>query len=305
LNYPIEVKVLTDSISPEGSRMTTFELSYPRFLHGEMNTHRILSRNSQSSRAVTVKKSYEVNSKHVRPIVWGKNKAGMQSTEALKGFRLALAKSCWNVSAKASFAVSRLLEWIGLHKQWANRITEPYSTIKVILTGTEFMNFFWLRQDPDAAQPEMVALADKMRQAYDLSIPVQLKPNQWHIPYVYWEETTEGVQEFFDSNFDKLTEEQALKISASCCAQVSYRALNDSREKAMQIYDRLFSGTKQHLSPTEHQGKVMEVESLEKDLPPCFMQGVTALNNKGKYLSGNLQGFIQYRQLLDKQGNQT
>jgi hypothetical protein len=100
---------------------------------------------------------------------------------------------------------------------------------------------------------------------------------------------------------------EALKISASCCAQVSYRKLNGSKEKAIEIFTKLFSGPKPHMSPTEHQGCVMENEkfSLEEMQlntgVPKFAIGVSHMDRNLNYWSGNLKGFIQYRKLLEVQ----
>lgn len=297
----ISVKIIKDSVSAEsGVRLTTFELDYPRYIHAEIMTHRMFSRNAQSSRAVPVKNTLAVNQEWVTPLVWGKNKAGMSSAETLEGVELESAKQLWDEAAKNAFIFSDRLAGVNLHKQWANRITEPFSNIKVVVTATEWDNFFWLRIDPDAAQPEIVELAKQMDEAYDKSEPVILFKNTWHLPYVntYWEDINE-IQMYSDSNNNLLTEEEAIKVSASCCAQVSYRKLNETKEKAIEIYDRLFSGAKPHLSPTEHQAKVVQHFDVLEDLWPA---GVTHIDRHGSYWSGNLQGWVQYRQLLSTEG---
>ena len=47
----IEAKIVADSIYKQGQRLTTFTVVFPRFILAELNTHRMLSRNSASSRA--------------------------------------------------------------------------------------------------------------------------------------------------------------------------------------------------------------------------------------------------------------
>lgn len=290
----IEVKIIADSISATtGSRVTTFECDYPRFIHAEVMTHRQFGRNAQSSRAVPVNKTLETNKEWVRPIVYGANQSGMSSTKELSGIELESAKQLWDSAAHDAFVYSKQLSQVGLHKQWANRITEPFSRIKVIITATEFDNFFWLRRDPDAAQPEIVDFADKMHSLYSNSAPVVLKKGQWHLPYVQTE-CLNGSQIFLDSSGEELQIEDALKISASCCAQVSYRKLDDSKEKAIEIYDKLFSGPKPHMSPTEHQAKCIDHFYITDTWP----DGVTSLDRSYSFWSGNLKGFVQYRQLL-------
>ena len=268
----ISAKIIADSVNPSGNRLTTIECEYPRFIHGEVMTHRMFSRNAQSSRAVPVTSTISANKVFVKPFVWGKNKAGMSSTGILSPFKENLASLVWNTTAKFCFGSSWLLSKIGLHKQWANRMTEWCSTIKVVITATEWDNFFWLRLDEDAAQPEIVELAKCIQTVMDSSIPNLLEVGQWHLPYVHisrW--GSEDI--YYDSNGNNLTLEEAQQISASCCAQISYRKLNDSKEKAIEIYGRLFSGAKPHESPVEHQGTPLE--ELQ------FTKQVIGLNTKG------------------------
>jgi len=292
----ISAKIIKHSTSPNNQEIVTFELEYPRFIHAEVMTHRVFSRNSQSSRAVPVKNTLLVNQNPVEPLVWGKNKAGMSSTELLEGFKLLVAKVTWSVGAWVAKKVSSVLNWSGLHKQWANRGTEPYSRIKVILTTTEIENFYWLRLDKEAAQPEIIALAETMLKVHKESKPNLLFPGQWHLPYV---DTVEiGSQQFYYVGQEPVTLQQAQKISASCTAQVSYRKLDTSIEKAIAIYDRLFSGPKPHLSPTEHQATPIFAGAMT--MQTCtWPDGVTHVDRKMKPWSGNLKGWIQFRQLID------
>ena len=52
----IEAKIIADSINPQGDRIITYLLTYPHFIHSELMTHRMFSRNSASSRAIPLKK---------------------------------------------------------------------------------------------------------------------------------------------------------------------------------------------------------------------------------------------------------
>lgn len=302
--YPfIKVKIIADSISQfDGIRLTTFELEYPRYIHAEIMTHRVFSRNAQSSRAVPVDKQLErVRTSPVLPIEWGANKSGMSSATGIDSAKELIAKKIWQYGASISCWVSEVLSKIGLHKQWANRGTEPYSTIKVVITATEWDNFFWLRYDKDAAQPEIVELARLMQEAMDSNTPLPMSEGEWHTPYVeIGLSKLTGERIYYDENHDQLTLEEALKISASCCAQVSYRRLDTSKAKAIEIYDKLFSGPKPHLSPVEHQATPVLEKYEWGDILGKWPDGVTHLDREGNPWSANFKGWIQYRQLLGK-----
>ena len=75
----------------------------------------------------------------------------------------------------------------------------------------------------------------------------------------------------------------------------------DSFEKAMEIYNRLFDGPKPHFSPCEHQGiamKVTKLQNLSVFNPEVWEEGVSHVDREGNLWSGNLKGFVQYRNLL-------
>lgn len=297
----ISAKVIAYSINSRNKPIVTLELIYPRFIHSEVMTHRLFSRNAQSSRAVPVKTALELlRTDHVTPIVWGKNKAGMSSVEELSDEEQKQAEWAWSEAVESAVRTSQKLVDIGLHKQWSNRITEPFSHIKVIVTATEWDNFLWLRDDPDAAQPEIVELAREIKKAILESKPVFLHDGFWHMPYVHWEVQVDKlsykyVQVFYDSNGLPIDLDTALKISASCCAQVSYRRLDDSLEKALDIYNKLFSGPKPHMSPTEHQAMC-----FVQDIGMKFTTGITHIDKYGNFWSNNFKGWIQHRALIEE-----
>lgn len=298
------VQVIQDSRNLSGNRLTTYEIETYRYIWAEVLTHKMLNKNAQSSRAVPVKSVLSINeSNPVTPIVWGKNQGGMSASEQLEGIELESAKQLWKAAADSAFIFSKRLSDIGLHKMWANRITEPYSRIKVVISGTEWDNFEWLRDDPDAAQPEIVDLARKVKQAKAESTPFELRAGESHVPYVTRiRQDPRSQLQYLDTNGNDLSLEDALKVSASCCGQVSYRKLNDSFEKAMEIYARLFDGPKPHFSPCEHQGIAMKqtkIQFMQMFNPDDWEDGVSHVDRKGNLWSGNLQGFVQYRKLLE------
>lgn|SRR5574343_328635 len=299
----IVARIVADSINKQGNRITTFELEYHRFIHSELMTHRLFSRNAMSSRAVPVSKMIEqVRTNPATPIHWGQNQAGMQANSEISGTDkygndiLDLVKARWYEAARIQASFAQEFSEHGLHKQIVNRLLEPFQMMKTVLTATEFDNFFWLRCDPDA-QPEIQELANCMFEAMKQSEPELLKEGEWHTPYVEQIFKGSDLDSYCltdeDNNVIKLlTVEEAKAISASCCAQVSYRVLNNTYEKAMDIYSKLASGRKVHASPFEHIATPMSDS-------PSHEYGVTHKDNVGNYWSGNFKGWIQFRQTLD------
>lgn len=295
----ISATVVADSTSEAGKRITTFELEYPRFVHSEMMTHRLFSRNAASSRAIPVGKMIEHVREHTAmPIHWGKNQKGMQADDECDNPIENMAgnsfsrEEWWRLARDEAVDCAEWYEEAGYHKQIVNRLLEPFQFIKVVLTATEYDNFFWLRKHPDA-QPEIAELARVMWEAREKSEPMLLKAGEWHVPYV---EYSRDVGYYLMSNgcHMELTLEDALKISASCCAQVSYRLADNSLEKAKKIYDMLVESKPVHASPFEHQATPMDCTSVnwrEKD-------GATHIDEHGNVWSGNYRGWIQHRQLI-------
>ena len=299
------VKIIQDSINTSGNRLTTFEIETYRYIWAEVLTHKMLNKNAQSSRAVPVASVLTINAENpVEPIVWGMNKGGMSASEVLEGKDLEKAKVIWKKAAQDAFDSSKALSDIGLHKMWANRITEPYSRIKVVMSGTEWDNFLWLRDDPEAAQPEIVDLARKLKQQINVNKPTLIFKGELHVPYVDRHRDTYGEMLYFISHtVNQISSDDAMKISASCSGQVSYRKLNDTYEKAMEIYGRLFSGPKPHLSPTEHQGVAMSRTSasiLQRVFPSTLEKGVSHIDRDGNLWSANLKGFLQHRKIMEQ-----
>ena len=274
----IAAKVIADSISELGYRITTLELEYPRFIHAEFMTHRQFSRNASSSRAIPINKMIEqVTTNHAEPVHWGLNQAGMQATDEQANTTFTI--NAWIDARNDAIKHAKKLQDLGLHKQIVNRVLEPYQMIKVLVTATNFDNFFALRLHKDA-QPEIQELARVMYDAIHTSVPVLLRYGEWHTPYHgngYWtKDSTDSL-------------ETALKISCSCAAQVSYRKLDDSLEKALAIYDKLVTSEPVHASAFEHCATPLSRETQD---------GVTHIRIDGIPCSGNFERWVQYRQLI-------
>lgn len=246
----IEAKMIEDSVSPTGVRICTLQLRYPRFIHSEFMTHRVFSRNASSSRAIPVEKLIQqVREAPAEPIHWGQNQAGMQAHNELQAADRERAIQAWRESAIGAAECAERLNSLKLHKQVVNRVLEPFTHISVIVTATEWANFFELRAHPDA-QPEIQALAYAMKDVMAQSEPRQVSSDPshysaWHLPYVTHEEKVNACNP-----------EELARISAARCARVSYLTHDGaapSREKDLQLYDRLVGARPIHASPVEHQ----------------------------------------------------
>lgn len=283
LKTGIKAKIIAYSRTPNGQLIVTFELEYQRFIHGELMTHRLFSRNAASSRAIPVATIIDqVRTDPAMPIHWGANQAGMQAKDQLFGTKLENAQFIWREASEAAADFAEELTYQGLHKQVANRILEPFQWMKTVVTATCFENWFWLRDHADA-QPEIRELARVMLELLDNTNPVDLTPDDWHMPYFgdgYW---------LLDCGIPL---DDALAISSSCCAQVSFRKLDDTLEKAKTIYARLVESEPVHASPFEHQAKPMKRHADFRN------KGITHKDRQGNFWSGNFVGWIQHRQLI-------
>jgi thymidylate synthase ThyX len=238
-----EAKIIADSKAYyTGTRLATFEITFPRMVLAEFNTHRVFSRNSASSRAIPVQKQIQrVMDDPFIPLSWGKNQKGMQADVDLEGEDEENAIDAWlNARDDAVERATELLK-IGVHKQITNRLLEPFMWHTAIVTATELSNFFALRANP-MAQPEIRTIAEMMQKLYNEQEPKPVHWNEWHLPYIFEED-----REAFKDDPGKL-----LEISAARCARVSYLTHSGKRdyEADLALYERLASSG--HLSPLEH-----------------------------------------------------
>lgn len=233
--------VIADSVSPSGVRLTTIEVTLHRFVLAELNTHRVFSRNSASSRAIPVRKQLaRVLEDPALPVEFGENQRGMQAGDALAGDDEQAALAAWLQARDQAVAAVERLQELGVHKQVTNRLLEPFMWHTVIVTATEW-DGFWEQRCSPLAQPEIMVAAEAMRTEYDASTPVEVGHGQWHTPYLRDE----------DGDLD---DETARKVSAARCARVSYLTHDGRRDidKDIELYERLVSARPPHWSPLEH-----------------------------------------------------
>lgn len=242
----ISAKVIADSINPDGVRLTTYEATFNRYILAEVNTYREWSRNSASSRAIPVQKVMrQVWSDPAVPIHWGANQKGMQARDELTGWRRSWARRVFLWARIPVLVLVWVLTKLKLHKQVTNRLLEPWIWHTAIISSTNIDNMLGQRDNPDA-QPEFQVLARCIRKARDESVPRQIGWGGWHLPYVdglSMGGPIYGVE-------DPLLEMP--KVSAACCAAVSYLRQNDRKtiEEYIKLANRLISS--RHWSPFEH-----------------------------------------------------
>lgn len=233
-------RIIADSISPTGHRLTTIEARMHRWVLAEFNTHRKLSRNSASSRAVPVGRAMALTAvEPVYPLVWARECKGMQGGAPIDDE--VKAREIWDAARDEAVGAAEKLVQLGVHKSIVNRLLEPFLPHTVIVSATDWDGFFAQRCSP-LAQPEIRAVADCMRLAYEASQPVGRHAGSWHLPYVDVEERI------------ALGTEKACMVSAARCARVSYLTHDGRRDPDLDLnlYDRLIAADPPHASPLEH-----------------------------------------------------
>jgi len=287
----IKAEVIKASRNPEGIALWTVALTYPRFIHAELMTHRLFSRNASSSRAVPIFKSIMAVLKgSVAPVSWGSHKPGMQAGADLKGWRLSLTKGAWNAAKYFAVGCAYVAMKAGAHKQVVNRILEPWSNITVLVSTTDWANWDALRNHEDA-DPTIHALAEEIIRARKTAVIDYLKPGEWHMPYVS------------QSELLQYGKENALKMSVARCARVSYLTHGGETpnwENDVALYERLAHHSPMHASPLEHQATPdtmtwQETVRIKGNVTTAIKSG-QAYDNPEQH--GNFYGFRQNRKML-------
>jgi thymidylate synthase ThyX len=300
----MKVEFIQGSIAND-VKITTLVLEYPRSIHAQLLTHRVFSKNSSSSRAVPIKAAIEQIDNNPAQFIWTENQSGMSGKGIDDSFKLTLihdaVTNLWNqVKQTVLYLGSKESEGgLNVHKQNAARFLEPFQNIRVVLTSTEWENWDWLRVD-SAAQPEIAQLAKLMLEARTNNKYMQLAEGEWHVPFIKREvdpDTAEIVYRHPETDA-VLTVKEAIELSMSICAQTSFRKEDYSDEKTESVIDKLFTGNKVHASPSEHQATPIPKFTDYGDNNNEWPEGVTHIDRKHQYWSGNFRGWIQNRQLI-------
>lgn len=299
----IKAEIVADSRNKFGNRITTFVLQFPRIVLAEFNTHRMISRNSASSRAIPFAKMLQrVEENPFIPIAWMKDHSGMQGNEYFTNDNdINRLKTDWLIARDNAVRVAKSLSEFNLTKQVVNRLLEPFMWHTVICTGTEWENFFALRAHP-AAEIHIAKLAELMLEAYNTSTPKLLNDGEWHIPFG---DNFSGRGRDLDkilgnepeqSTIGELTD-LMIKIATARCARVSYLNFEGKDDYVADI--KLHDTLKQmgHMSPFEHCAKAMTSQEYRHYHMHSYNSGTG--DDKDLGFLGNFRGFIQYRKMIN------
>lgn len=264
---PIYAKVIADSISPDGVRLTTWEKCHHRWVLAEENTHATPAKNSGSSRARPIGKVIEdVRTRPAIPVVWASEKRGMQGGEPVSDEVAAVARVKWDKHREATIALGFELRELGVHKSITNRLLEPHMMHVSVWTATAIENYFDQRVHPDA-QAEIEAVARLMRDARNASVPVEIGPGEFHLPYIRDEDREQvkfhAAEKVSGDPVAELVhaigpEQTLARISAGRVARTSYLTHDGRRDLSedLRLYrdladNRLAANEPPHWSPLE------------------------------------------------------
>lgn len=277
-NPNITARVIADSLNRSGNRLTSLVITLPRIVLAEFNTHRAISRNSASSRAIPFKKILEqVYKNPFVPTRFQQEHTGMQGTKYYVGDAEGAIQSEWLSARDTAMLQAKALNQMGVTKQLCNRLLEPFLYHTIIATATEWENFIALRAH-DMAEIHIQDAAYKVLDALNNSTPKMLEPGEWHVPFgdkIDFSKEVFGKTKINDEY--NWTQETAIKIAVARCARVSYMNFegNDDYAADIRLHDMLKESG--HMSPFEHVAKAL----------PASIQ------------SGNFIGFEQYRKTIE------
>lgn len=292
-------EILADSVSPDGVRLTTLQVTFPRFILAEVNTHRMLSRNSASSRAIPPEKQIErVRTNPFVPETFNKRVKGMGVGEAIDDQNA--ARVAWLDGRDGAVTAACQLLDLDCDKSRINRLLEPFLWHTAIISATEWSNFFALRDHP-AAQPEFQITARLMKEAMADSDPREVAYGEWAVPLVEQTEMT-------PSHFGGPDWEYWPWVSAGRCAKVSYET-HTNHESSKVSYERAQTlGSVGHVSPHEHvarpfsQQEWIEVRALQEEYR-IGCESLPGWDFEQSYhdsleFRGNLRGWVSLRKLI-------
>jgi thymidylate synthase ThyX len=289
-----ETKIILDSIAPSGGRLTTFQITLPRIVLAEFNTHRMFSRNSASSRAIPVEKMISrVTKDPFIPTYFGKNQKGMQAENELDEVERVNAKNAWQEWIRTCLKYASIFKDLGLHKQLANRVLESVNWHTIVCSATEYENYFGLRDNPQAA-PEIRDSAHEAQELYKKSEPNLLEDGGFHLPYVAGKDY--DLLTLHDAGF---TIKQLCEVSIGRCAAVTYlnqENVTDPNGDIDRATKRLLPSG--HMSPFEHVAESLDHQRWRQIAREQANEWI-----EHRIPMGNFWGWLQYRKTLKNEHN--
>lgn len=226
--------VLADSTSPHGPRLTTIEATLPRSVAADLLSYRAFSRTMPPNRQLDLKTMIEaVRKDPVNPTL-----------TSLTPKAQLLGKVEWRKALEVAIERAEHLGGgdIGMGADVVARLLEPFSWLTIVITSTEWANFFAQRCRPHG-QPEIQHLAELMRAAYASSKPEKVAMKEWHLPYIDESERSTPV-------------EKLRMVSIVRCSRVSALNAEGQRdaEADLALYDKLIGDGDAggNWSPFEH-----------------------------------------------------
>lgn len=263
----INAQIVAHSVNEQGDELISVLATFPRIILAEVNTHRMLSKNTSSSRAIPFAKMVEsVQNDTFIPIAWQKAHSGMQGTEYFEGENVESLKQDWLRAREQAISSAKFLTETGATKQLCNRLLEPFMWTTMLITGSRegWDNFFNLRcpdyidkgisvkskkelinlfpelsekseqywRDINVGQAEIhiMDLAEKIYDAVNESTPKVLKAGEWHIPFRDKINRNNHFFSFSHENYEKRFEELSVQISVAMAARTSYTVVGEEKE---------------------------------------------------------------------------
>ena len=352
----INAEIVADSINPQGNRITTFLLTYPRMIHGELMTHRLFSRNSASSRAIPFKTMVKsIMDDPFIPIAWQKDHKGMQGTEYITDQKMIdYRKAQWLIHGRdRALDVALLLNKPviehrsmedepkivsdGITKQLCNRLLEPFAWHTVLVTATEFDNFFELR----CPQYKLIGIGGgpvRSRKEWleKMKLSSALHPSQYPKTEEDWWKLSESgaeihIQALAEAMWDSLNSStpvqlmvdewhmpfasnfevpKILEISGYEPEDFELVCRKIATARAARLSYMTFDGEINYEKDIELHDMLLESKHFSPFEHCCKVgnakeissigNGFTHADKNGKLWSGNVKGFIQYRHMLEK-----
>jgi len=185
----ISARVLADSTDGE-NRLTTFECVVPKWMLAQINTYGMTRRNAASSRAIpTLSIVEQIERDPYLPVAYRYRQRGMVPAALMTPEDAGTAERLILNLRDYTVTIVRALDQLKMAKEDVNRYLEPWMWTVVVMTATEWDNYFQQRL-ADNAQGAFQVLARAQIDAINASTPVlrgdygAAERDLWHLPYI-------------------------------------------------------------------------------------------------------------------------